>query len=338
MSKSRLVMIGGWGHGAAMLNHLQGGGSNTIELCALGMTSTTETFSDWQKHYACLQGVTVYQDYREMLKEVKADFAVVSTALPNLSGALRDTLQAGLPVYTEKPMTADQSVLTELQTAAANRNLYVMFTTGNHSHPALRKIRELVNAGTLGEIAIVNTRKSYPWADDRPEKFPIKYGGTLGWVGIHALEFIAAATGLDFCKVSAMESNILNPAYAECPDNVAACLELSNGGHATVSLDYHRPRGSRTHGDDWIRVVGTVATIEANLSRNTVLLTGPDGEETDLQMPEHENWFDLIPQALSGNAQQVQRCQALTTEAFRLSKVAIIAQQAAISGGTMAIP
>ena len=331
-------MIGAWGHGAAMLNHLAGGGAEHIELAALGMTSATETFDGWKQQHAWLRDVPVYDDYRSLLNKVEADFAVVSTALPHLPAAILDTLNAGLPLYTEKPIAADEATLRELQRAASGKQLFVLFTTGNHSHPALRKIRELADAGTLGKIAIVNARKSYPWADDRPAKFPVKYGGTLGWVGIHALEFISAATGLDFRKVSAMESNVLSADHADCPDNVAVCLELSNGAHATLSLDYHRPRGSRTHGDDWIRVAGTTATVEANLSRNTFLLTGADGEQADTPMPRHENWFDLIPQALAGDERQAQRCHTLTNEAFRLSQVAIIAQQAAISGCTMAIP
>lgn len=92
------------------------------------------------------------------------------------------------------------------------------------------------------------------------------------WVGIHALDMIHFITGQGFRTVAARQKNVAHPQRPACEDSLAAMFELDNGGTATVSVDLLRPATAPTHGDDWIRVVGTNGILEARANDRVVHL------------------------------------------------------------------
>ena len=331
MKKVKIAMIGAWGHGSAMLGYIDKFKPEFAEIVALGQTSEDETFDNYKNNFEFLKDCPVYPDYRELLKEVKPDIAVVSTALKNLSQATLDAAQAGCHIYAEKPIAATLEQLEAIQTAIKSNNTFMVFTMGNPASQQLRAIRELYDKGKLGTLSVVNARKSYPWNDGRVELFPEDLGGTICWVGMHALEFIHTATGKLFSKVTGMQSNVRSDAFSECPDSVVLSFQLTGGGQASVSIDYCRPKGRPVYGDDWIRVVGTEAIAEANMSRSTLKFTDAEKEDLSPALPEAEEWFELLPKALAFE-EQLERCKSLTDSAFALNRAAIIAREAVSTG------
>ena len=63
-----------------------------------------------------------------------------------------EALQAGKHVLVEKPMTADTEQAQRLIDEAARRNLVLMVDHTFVYTGAVRKIRELINGGTLGDV------------------------------------------------------------------------------------------------------------------------------------------------------------------------------------------
>ena len=63
-----------------------------------------------------------------------------------------EALQAGKHVLVEKPMTADSDQALRLIDEAARRNLVLMVDHTFVYTGAVRKMRELINTGSLGEI------------------------------------------------------------------------------------------------------------------------------------------------------------------------------------------
>jgi predicted dehydrogenase len=88
-----------------------------------------------------------------------------------------------------------------------------------------------------------------------------------------------------------MKSNFSHPSHLGCEDNCVLIFELSNGGHATASIDYCRPLSSPTHGDDWVRIVGTKGVIEANASKSTCNLLVEDRESFEIPLPPFSKMF-----------------------------------------------
>lgn len=173
-------------------------------------------------------------------------------------------------------------------------------------------------------------RKSYKWGS-RPDWFGNRqqYGNTIGWVGIHALDMIQAATGERFTSVAAMSSNISHPERPDCQDNVSMILGLSGGGHATVSVDLLRPDAAATHGDDWLRIVGSKGTAEASLDGGWLHITDSAEAQCRVTLPASQKYYaDFLRSLTNAPAGP----SADSRRAFELTHLCLTAWDAASEG------
>jgi predicted dehydrogenase len=133
---------------------------------------------------------------------------------------------------------------------------------------------------------VINARKSYKWGN-RPEWFGrrAQYGGTIPWVGIHALDYVQEITSQPLRSIFASHANVAHPQHPECEDAAAMVITLADRTQATASLDLLRPAAADTHGDDWVRVVGSAGVLEASMTRNTCRVTTESEPAHDLPLP-----------------------------------------------------
>ena len=157
---------------------------------------------------------------------------------------------------------------------------------GNGRHPVMQAAAGVIQSGEIGDVVLLNARKSYKWGE-RAEWFGKRelYGGTIPWVAIHAIEMVHHLSGRDFVSVSAMQSNRAHPDRPGCEDNGIINFSLSGGGHASVSFDILRPKAAATHGDDWVRIVGSTGVIEASLDRGWCKVTTMETAEREMPLP-----------------------------------------------------
>ncbi len=97
-------------------------------------------------------GVQAVVDYRDLLKNPDIDAVAISTPVSTHFPLAMEALQAGKHVLVEKPMTADTEQAQRLIDEAARRNLVLMVDHTFVYTGAVRKIRELINGGTLGDV------------------------------------------------------------------------------------------------------------------------------------------------------------------------------------------
>ena len=195
------------------------------------------------------------------------------------------------------------------------------------SDPQFVAAKQVYDSGAIGEAVLVNGRKSYKWGT-RPDWFgdKDKYGGTIGWVGIHAFDYINYITGLSFTKIAAMQSNFAHNERPACEDNCALTAELSNGGHATISVDYCRPENADTHGDDWIRIVGTKGLLEASGSKKECSVISSDKGSFQHALPDGK---DKIFKKFLLNILDGKSNDEIARISFMLTKICLIAREAA---------
>jgi len=112
-------------------------------------------------------------------------------------------------------------------------------------------------------------------------------------------------------------------------------LELSNGGHATVSVDLFRPGSAATHGDDWVRIVGTKGVIEANGSKETCNLIVEGKESVDVPVADKRNMFGNFLLSLQGGP--AYEPEITTENGFKLTHAALCARDAADEGKVVKI-
>jgi len=265
MKKIKIVSIGGFGHTSFVFDDIVG--MSEAGLVGLSPAYDGEDITSFKSHSLATE-TKVYDDYISMLDSVKPDIAIISTRLDLIPKLIIEAANRGCNIITEKPLALDIGTLETVYKAVKTNNVNLMAMLSMRSDQQFVAAKEVYQSGVIGEAVIVNARKSYKWGK-RPAWFgeKDKYGSTIGWVGIHALDFTNFVTGLNFTRIAAMQRNFAHREFPACQDNCGLLLELDNGGHATVSVDYFRPEDAETWGDDWLRIVGTKGILQASGSR-----------------------------------------------------------------------
>ncbi|HET7043502.1 MAG TPA: Gfo/Idh/MocA family oxidoreductase [Gaiellaceae bacterium] len=140
-----LVGLGYWGPNLAR---------NFSELGALSwLCDLDETHrSEFAARYP---GVRVTDSFDELLAADDVDAVVIATPVPTHYALARQALEAGKHVLVEKPPAMKGAEIDELAAIAAERDLALMPGHLLLYHPAVRKLKDLIDAGELGEVLCV---------------------------------------------------------------------------------------------------------------------------------------------------------------------------------------
>ena len=332
MDPLNVVTIGGFGHAGRVLDEIAG----MPEAGIVGQSPAYagEDIGAFSGHPACREAEH-FDEHTTMLKEIKPDVAIVSTRLDRIPEVSIAAAEAGCHLICEKPMALDHATLDRLYQAVTANGVTAVSMLSMRSERHFRAAREVYRSGAIGETVQINGRKSYKWGK-RPHWFGDRslYGGTIGWVGIHALDFVSFITGVEFASVAAMQGNFCHPERPDCQDFCGLVLSTSNGGCATVSVDYLRPGNAETHGDDWVRIVGTKGVLEASGSRAecTVLTDGP--QPIPVPLPEEAMLYrDFLSSLRDGH-----ECELTQPDAFILTSTCLYARDAAERSEVVQIP
>lgn len=132
--------------------------SDSCELVGLCDNSETRrTFH--QKRLAEKYGVPLvptYSDFEQMLRETRPDIAIVCTPDYLHHEYIIKSLEAGLDVISEKPLTTDGEKSHAIAEAVKRTGRSVRVTFNMRWTPAATKIRELLQAGTIGRVRHVD--------------------------------------------------------------------------------------------------------------------------------------------------------------------------------------
>jgi predicted dehydrogenase len=326
-----VLLVGGFGHAVCVFDEwLQG--NSPVHLTGAVQTLPGEPLDGFLAHPWAKQFVpTIYQDLHEALSSEKPELVVVSTR-PDLNPELIECcLRAGCHVIAEKPLAVDEEGLLRLHKTVQETGKYILPMLGMKDASAFVEARELIGQGVIGEPVLINARKSYQWGT-RADWYKQRetYGGIWGWVGIHAFNNAAYIVGRNAVNVlAAQEQNRFHPDYAECADCLSGLFLLEGNVQMTVSIDLLRPDGQKAWGDDWIRVVGSEGSLEANPALGTVRLIRKGEEEevrsvTALAPPFYTAFLDAIKTGTDFSE--------LTTLGFQLTDSALTAGLASVKG------
>ena len=112
---------------------------------------------------------------------------------------------------------------------------------------------------TIGDPLMSFSQKTYKWGKTRPDSYRSRktFPGLAPWVGIHAFDWLHWILGDVFTEVRGARGRRRSPDFPACASQAAFVLTMSNGGVASVTLDYLRPEAAPTHGDERLRIAGT---------------------------------------------------------------------------------
>jgi predicted dehydrogenase len=97
----------------------------------------------------------MYADFTELLADDGVRAVVIATPVPTHYELAKQALAAGKHVLVEKPPAMRAAEIDELVSLAAERDLVLMPGHLLLYHPAVRKLKELIDAGELGEVLCV---------------------------------------------------------------------------------------------------------------------------------------------------------------------------------------
>ena len=100
-------------------------------------------------------GARVTADYDELLSSDEVRAVVVATPVPTHYELAKRALEAGKHVLVEKPPAMKAAEIDELVALADERDLVLMPGHLLLYHPAVRKLKELIDAGDLGDVLCV---------------------------------------------------------------------------------------------------------------------------------------------------------------------------------------
>jgi predicted dehydrogenase len=93
--------------------------------------------------------------FDDVLDDDEVEAVVIATPVPTHHALAKQALEAGKHVFVEKPPAMRGVEMEELVALAAERDRVLMPGHLLLYHPGLRKVKELVDAGVLGEVACV---------------------------------------------------------------------------------------------------------------------------------------------------------------------------------------
>lgn len=263
--------------------------------------------------------IPFFENYLNMLDITSPEFAIISPLYALTGGIILECAKRGIHVLAEKPVASSLEELNIVEEAVKKSGIRFSAMHFLRFSPAIYLSGQLVREGTIGTPRLLTAQKSYKFGT-RPDWYRNRslYGGTIPWVGIHAMDWISYFTQKRFLRVTALHSG--------SPEMTALCqFEMEDGITASVNVDYLRPATAPSHDDDRIRCAGTNGVIE--VIHNRITLINQDGihEYAPTEAP------DLTLEFLRGNE------TISPEEIFHITRAAITARDAADTGKSLDI-
>jgi len=280
----KIAFIGGYGH--HYLRPLIGPDHETA-------AASDGHDADAARKFAAENKITKwYDDPLRIMDEFRPDAVSIGAVYAFNGDLAAEALKRDIPTVSDKPIAATWKQLETLRDLHAKRPRILLTEYDFRSRAVFRSAAQAIADGTIGEVILVTAQKSYRWGT-RPRWYADRasYGGTLLWVGCHAIDAIQWVTGRKIAGIFGRQGNLARPDYGTAEDHLAVLMELDNGATAVAHADFLRPAAAPTHGDDRIRIAGSKGVIEARDGK-CKLITQEQGE-TDITdqarvLPIHE--------------------------------------------------
>jgi len=222
--------------------------------------------------------------YEALVADPEVDIVYVATPHPMHHADARLALEHGKHVLVEKAFTLNGAEAQDLADLGREKGLLVMEAMWTRYLPHMIRIREIIAAGTLGEIRAVSADHTQSLPTDPAHRLNALElgGGALLDLGVYPISFVHDVLG---APVTVQATGRLAETGA---DTEVATIMTHAGGAVSTTLS-----SSRAAGADTAVVIGTAARIEIDrvwYAPTTFRVVGPDGtvlEEYDGRTTSH---------------------------------------------------
>ena len=213
----------------------------------------------------------VHGSYEELAADPDVDIVYVATPHPSHAENALLLLEHGKHVLVEKPFTLNAAEAVAIQQSAAARGLLAMEAMWTRYLPHMVRIREIVAAGTLGEVRVLTADHTQKISDDPSHRLNdlALGGGALLDLGIYPVSFAWDILG---APVTVSVSARIGETGA---DTEVATVFTHTSGAISTSISSSRAAGPNT-----AHIVGTEARLDIDpvwYTPTSFRVTAPDG-------------------------------------------------------------
>jgi len=271
------------------------------------MRRNAELAEDYARRHNIPRFYTIADD---LINDSEINAVYIATPPLNHAEYALKTLNAGKPVYIEKPMALNYTECVMINDAAKKYNLPVFVAYYRRTLPGFLKIKNLIESGEIGKPRFVQFQIfNYPSEDEKAGRLPwrvipeISGAGHFFDLASHQLDYLDFLFG-PVQKVSSVVVNQANNYRAE--DFVSAGFLFDDNIAATGIWSFSvSPEGNR----DSFEVVGEKGIIKTSTFtyEPIVLINGNGRREFINERPENIQFYliEQIVKALSGKGEVV---------------------------------
>ncbi len=272
-----------------------------------------------------------HTDFAAMLRDVECEVVAIGDYYAKRGAMVLAALNAGKHVLSDKPLCTTLAEQAEIERLARERHLVVGLQLDSRGYAAMRKLRDLIRGGEIGEVATMRIDGQHPLLPGtRPAWYfePGKHGGTINDIAIHAFDFVPWLTGVGWREITA--ARCWNAKAREFP-HFRDCAQfmgtLDNGAGVLTDVSYLAPDtlGYKLAHYWHLVVHGTRGLAETNLFATEVTVI-KDGSTAPEVHPAGENrtrgYIEDYLQELRGNTP----ADLTSADCLRASRLALEAQ------------
>ena len=239
-----------------------------------------------------------YGSYEALADDPNAGLVYIATPHSHHAEHMRLCIARGRSVLCEKAFTANAAQAREVIALARERGVLVAEAIWTRYMPSRRIIREIIDAGELGDVRLVMANLHYPIEHVPRIRQPELAGGALLDVGVYVLNFACMALG-------------------EHPSRIESSVQMMDTGvdrQESITLTYpggalaHLSAGTTCRSDRHCLIAGTRGYLTVdnvnNPRRVTLHRAADDFAPHDVPLP---------PQ-LTGYEYQVRACMRAITD------------------------
>lgn len=230
------------------------------------------------------RSIPAYPDYKKALAETDADIAVIVTPPGTHKILMEDTLNAGLHVIMEKPISPDWNESVKMAAFAEMSEHYVMISQNYRWNPVILAVKEAIDANAVGRIENVewtfarnHTAASsfVSWRKQLDEMF-------LKEMCVHHFDLMRYFLGSNAVSVYAESQN---PTWSWLDSNgiVSAVVRFESNVMAHYYASFLN-RGTNTPWNGNFRLLGSEGAIEVIDDKPSVVK--PDGTKEPIPVRE----------------------------------------------------
>ena len=274
MDKLRIGVIGlGW-FGEIHCDAIMG--IPNLELTAL-CTRNPERL----KALAAKYGVqSTYRDYRELLDDPSIDAVSIVTMWDQHTEPAIASLKAGKHVFLEKPMASTVEDCAKI--IAATKSAKGILQIGHicRFNPRYRMAKQAIDAGTIGKIVAMSSRRNIPaaWTPEILNKI-----GPIVGDAIHDTDLMLWFTGDTIVSAYAQTVDVRGLRY---PDIGQTMYRFAGGATATLETVWCMPEKTPFDIDERMSIIGTKGFIHVQDTFPNLGIVGSDR----FQSPDTTYW------------------------------------------------